>query len=603
MERNTVEGGKDRGKGTERDAEEQDNSQNPETTGSEFRVSGSEFRQNAKPAKPAEPAPASDHSMHSREVAKGSFWGLLGSLAFKLSSFFYVILIARAASPDDVGLFYLTLGIISIITIPSDLGLSGSLIRYVPFFQGRKEFAKVKGLLTLSWQAATSLGILFLAALWLSADYIGQIYNNPGLPEAIRLMSWFILLQNWFRMMTSYLQGMADMKSMQLATNVQNLSKLLLTAAFFYLYGASLFTITMAFLLSHVLAIIFALPGILKLSKLDIRPGETGITRSQLLGEIAPFGFIITLSGIIWSALTSTDRIILGYMMPSAIANETVAIYSISTSLALSLGVFLGAVGNIFMPVMSRLAGTEDQEGMRSIMRTSQRWVLLLTFPAALVMVVYSGEILRLFYGTTYAVGAMTLSLFTLGMIIYSMTYIASLAFISLRMVKTELVVASSAWIANALFCILLIPPFGMDGAAFASVLSSLVMSLVLIHYSRKAFGFTITSEVPRIILAAAVAAVILLLSKPLFSNVFQLVSPQDIGGALGSYILKGLYLSYITVMVGVAVAIFAALTLLFKCIGKEDIAIMKGAMRRAMVPASVIAFSERIASYGIHGS
>ena len=72
----------------------------------------------------------------SREVAKGSFWSLAGSVFFKLSSLLYVVLLARAASQDDIGTFYLALSAMSLIWVFSDLGISGALTRYVPFFEG-----------------------------------------------------------------------------------------------------------------------------------------------------------------------------------------------------------------------------------------------------------------------------------------------------------------------------------------------------------------------------------------------------------------------------------------------------------------------------------
>ncbi|MBI5046934.1 oligosaccharide flippase family protein, partial [Candidatus Micrarchaeota archaeon] len=108
-------------------------------------------------------------SEHSKEVAKGSFWSIFGSIVFKLISFLYVILLARAASQEDVGIFYLSLGIVTIVSFVSDLGLPSALIRYVPYYEGKKELGKINQLLKMSYVGVTVVGAVITIILWVGA--------------------------------------------------------------------------------------------------------------------------------------------------------------------------------------------------------------------------------------------------------------------------------------------------------------------------------------------------------------------------------------------------------------------------------------------------
>ena len=54
-------------------------------------------------------------SAHSKEVAKGAFWSLAGQAGIRLVGFFYLVVLARMASQDDVGTFYLALSIFGVL--------------------------------------------------------------------------------------------------------------------------------------------------------------------------------------------------------------------------------------------------------------------------------------------------------------------------------------------------------------------------------------------------------------------------------------------------------------------------------------------------------
>ena len=176
---------------------------------------------------------------HSAEMAKGTFWGLLGNVFIKAFSFIYIIYIARAVSQDDVGLFYLSLSIIGLVGAWRNFGLPAALARYVPYYEGRNEGGKARRLLEYTYIVNALSGIGLAALLYAGAGWIGEIYQNPALPGALRLLSSFMLLENLFSIGTGFLQSVADIKSMQAMNAAQNLLKLVFTVVFFQFFGPS----------------------------------------------------------------------------------------------------------------------------------------------------------------------------------------------------------------------------------------------------------------------------------------------------------------------------------------------------------------------------
>jgi O-antigen/teichoic acid export membrane protein len=537
-------------------------------------------------------------SDYSKEVAKGSFWGLAGSITFNLVSFFYIILVARAVSQDDLGLFYLALSVVSVVAVFEGLGMGGSLSRYVPFFEGQGQKGKIKTLLKSSYAIVTVSSLFFMAIVWLAADTIGGIYQNPMLPEAIRLLSIFLPLSILFKVNKAYLRGRSDIKTMELLKNFQNALKLILTFAFFQVYGASVFTLSLGYLLSFLLGTLAAFLAVSLRSK-DLPAEDVSISTHQLLRDILPFGLMLTLMSSIGVLLFSTDRIILAYLVDPAEATAIIAVYSISASLALVTMIFPNSIGAIFLPLMSKLYGKNNLEDMRSVAETAQRWSLFMTVPVATVMIAFSREMLTIFYGEAYAGGSIVLSLFVLGVIIKSISSVLSLSLSAMRVVRLQLKILLIGGMANLIVNILLIPVIGMPGAAVAFLVSTIVFAYLLRGHARRLFGFHFSPRFTKLLAAAAVTIIIALLIKPFF--IIAAISMPDVGDSLFElYLSKLYYLTFLGMLAGLSFIMFMLLVLALRCFGSQDVAIMEKAMAKARVPEGLIRLMVRITSYGV---
>jgi len=226
-----------------------------------------------------------DISKYSKEVAKGSMWSLLGNAAFKLSSFFYVILIARMASQEDIGLFYAGLAIVGLVELFSHVGYPTVMQRYVPYYIGKEQYGKVRHLLKFGYILLAATGLIAIAALWFGADAIAEFYEQPLLAGAIRMFSAYILLNSVLRLHLLYLQGRTDIRSMQFVGNSQNFLKLVITFVLFYLYGASLEVLVAGLLSSILVAVVISTPIIYR-KVIDLPKSAETIPRKEIVKEM-----------------------------------------------------------------------------------------------------------------------------------------------------------------------------------------------------------------------------------------------------------------------------------------------------------------------------
>jgi len=543
----------------------------------------------------AKPGMEREVEEHSKEIAKGTFWGFLGSGAFKLISFAYAIYVAHVVSQNDIGAFSLSIGLMGLFLAWKSFGMPLSLTRYVPYYESRGEWGKARSILKWTYIINVVSGVILTAAVWLSAGWVGGIYGNPALADALCFTAFFLLLDNIFSTNTSFLQSRSDIRMMQFAINMQNLFKLLFTILLFSLYGATLYTLSAAFVLSYLAAVLISFRDV-RANLVKIKEGEGSISPHELLHEIIPFGLMLTAISVLWTIIAYADRVVLGYF----VSPDRLAIYAFAAApLALNIMVFPGVVGGIFLPAISRLIGKGDMGHVRSAMATAQRWILFITLPFAVVMVAFASEMLSVFYGKDYAPGRGATVFLCIGLMFSVISYVVQLALAGMRLIALELRIAFAVFFSNVLLCLLLIPPYGIEGAAAASALSFAFSGFLFLHYGKTMIGFSTSPSIYRLLAIGIVVCCLLILAKPAIEGIAELL-PNFGGPELAIYISKAEYLLLLGFAVAASLVAFAALAILLRCFEQEDVAMMRKAAKRAFVPERLIALAEKILLAGV---
>lgn len=538
-----------------------------------------------------------------KTVAKGTFWGLAGSSVLKLASFFYLIILARLFTQADVGTFYLALSIIGMLMVFSDLGLSAAFSRYVPFFIGKGEEKKAYALLNASYLASGALSLVMATVIFLLSGEIATFFKNPELVIPLKFLAAYMFTNTFFSLNSSFLTGRKKMRDSNLLLSTQNILKLFLTVALFLAMGAGMEVLAMGFLGSYILATIFSFWLVRKSGGAEgmKKGGWTLSEHAALLKEVVPFGLVITIVITLWSIINFTDRIMIGYMLPPEISAESVAIYTIATALATLIPLFPGSVTSIFFPMISEMHGKNMSKELLALSKTALRWTIMLMVPLTILMISFPEEILQLFYGSAYATGASVLVIFSIGMFIRLISSVHSIILAAMRLIKIEMYAAGCAALANVALNWLLIPVYGIDGAAIASAISFGVVTIMMVYYSKKfsTFGFPKESYLP--IIAAILSLIVILLLRGQVVWLFsQAQLPGLDSGMAGLLIQKTIRLGILGVVFALCCAVYFIALLLLKSIHEEDASLAVSGLRKIRAPAFLVNFVGRILSLGV---
>ncbi|MBI5223478.1 flippase [Candidatus Micrarchaeota archaeon] len=540
-------------------------------------------------------------STYSNLIAKGSIWNLIGQFFFKFSSFLYVILIARMASQDDIGIFYLSLSVMTILALFTEFGILGSISRYVPFFHGKGMLRKIHDLFFIS-HISIILSLIVAFIVFFNADFLSQLYRTPVLADGLRFFSVYLVLGVLYQLNYALIGSLADVKMQSLLQNLQNFVKLLLTFTFFVFFGASLFTLCAGYILSFVPSWIWSVFVVRKHFSSIPKLGDP-LSKDQFLREIIPFGFMLTLLNSFYAIVSSSDRLLLGYLIPPDQSSSMIAMYTVATTFVSVIGIIPSSVGGIFFPIISRLIAKNDSSKVAKLMETSERWILLASLPLSLVFISFSRHLLVLFYGGSYADASLAMSIFGIGLAIQYISYIISLILASMRLVMIELKVLVFGALANVVLGFLLIPSYGMIGAAISSAISFTITTLLLVFYAKKLLNFTYPNQILRIYLSGVILLLILLVlnyfSDPVFDALSNFVSSLSFG-SYSAYVIKILNLSILGLLVGISSILFFLISIFFKCLHSEDVSLLKSILRKGNLPPNISGFIEKVALMGV---
>jgi len=116
--------------------------------------------------------------------------GGLGSLALKLGStalgFLLAILLARTLGPEGYGVYAFVFAIVSLLAIPTQLGLPQLVVRETAKAQAAEQWGLMRGLWRWStlavWLFSSGVLVLAFAGLWLFGERLDDLPARPSSP-------------------------------------------------------------------------------------------------------------------------------------------------------------------------------------------------------------------------------------------------------------------------------------------------------------------------------------------------------------------------------------------------------------------------------------
>jgi O-antigen/teichoic acid export membrane protein len=237
----------------------------------------------------------------------------------------------------------------------------------------------------------------------------------------------------------------------------------------------------------------------------------------RLWKETLRRGFPISVSFVVAQIYVAMAAIFLQYLKGEA----AVASYSAAYRVILSLNAGGVLFINVVFPVAAKLLALSDHDGLRRLLPEVEKWIVLAVLPLACGLILRAREILLFLYPAPYADAAMAFRIQAGTLVVIWMCALYARLLLAAGRVRPLLLTVSAAAGVNLVCNAVLIPRFGITGAAAASLLAEVSSFAIAYRFAARVFPNPFARFLIRPGLAcAAMAAALVVLPASLWISI-----------------------------------------------------------------------------------
>lgn len=180
---------------------------------------------------------------------------------------------------------------------------------------------------------------------------------------------------------------------------------------------------------------------------------------------------------------TVLDSTMLGFIC----GDEAVGIYTAAIKINKIVNSLIVSIGAVLLPRLSFYVAKKDYTKLREVSYKVFHFIFMVSVPAAVGLYMLSDEIIMIFSGSKFLSAAYTMRILVPIVVVIPFSIITNLQlFIPLKKEKFILVSTGGGAITNFVCNLLLIPRFGENGAAIATVVAETVVSIICMFNLKK---------------------------------------------------------------------------------------------------------------------
>ena len=464
-------------------------------------------------------------------AGRGTVYITASKLWFMVSGYGIHFILPRLMSTEQFGMYQVVVGVVSIINAVIITGTYQTVSKRIS--EDDQSAGSVK---------ATALKLQILVgggaslAFFLLAPVVASYLNDDRLVNYLRLASLITLSYSFYAVFTGYFNGRKQFLTQAMLDMTYSTLKLAFVVLLVWL-GLGVAGGIGGFALAAATVLVLSAIAAGKANR------GTEVRARDLLG----FQSYLLLFTLAMNLLQKTDLILVKALSsPDAtLASENAAYYGAAVNVAnITYQVIISATFVIF-PLVSQATFAKDREKTQAYVTNTLRYTLIIMAVVATLFSANARDVLSLVYPQNYQAGSAALSIVAYGMLLFGLFYIVTTIISASGHPGVSLLIGLLTLGASAALNVLLIPSYGLAGAAAATTASMLAGAIAGCAYVRVRFGALMPPRsVVRITGCAAVVYAISLQFTPLsklmivvqlavlaFVYLVALIATREIGG------------------------------------------------------------------------
>jgi O-antigen/teichoic acid export membrane protein len=394
-------------------------------------------------------------------IIKNTFWLFSGQLVSRVLRAVIVIYAARVLGAGSWGAFSYAISIAAFLTVFSDIGINALITKEA----ARKSARKYRYLAT-AFFVKLALLVLLVVLVFVFLPYITNI------PEAAMIMPILLLVFAFDTLRdlgSAVSRALEKMHIESLVGVFTNLAIMVLGFILLFAYRTSV-ALAWGYAIGSALGLIMIL-YVLRDSFKNLFSNFDRSLIKPILATAWPFG-LLSIMGVI---NLNTDIVMLGWMRTP----EEVGYYSAAQKIVLLFYVIPSLIGTSIFPLLARSAYSAPARA-RAVLERSVAFVIMLSIPLTVLGIFFAPFIINILFGAVYIPSVLTFQILMLTLLIVYPTTLIGNAIFAYDVQKSFVPFVITSAIGNVFFNILLIPFYGIEGAAISTIATQLITNTLI---------------------------------------------------------------------------------------------------------------------------
>lgn len=454
---------------------------------------------------------------------KNAFWLAVGNIGGRLIRAAIIVYAARVLGAGAWGVFSYGITLVAFLAAFVDIGIDSILTRERA--KSKENPLRQKEILSTSFFIKAALLAAAVIAVIFAAPRIGSLPEVKPLLPMMAIILVFDVLRNFGFSVIRSKEKMEFEAMLFIFTNVAIVAFGLVSLSF----APNVASFTLAYALgtgAGLIATSYALK--------DELAGVLSHFSKPLVKEILSSVWPFAISGVLGLLMLNTDVLIIGWFRSA----EDVGLYSAAVRIVQLLYIFAGVAAQSSLPIFSRFH-KEDSGRVKASLERILKFSFSFSLPVALGGAVAGPALVGFLFGDQYAGAGRSFQILLLTLAFNFVAVILSNVVFVYNKQKVLIIYMAIGGILNVAFDLFLIPKFGIEGSAVATLLSQIFADAYLWFIAWRIVRFSPRLKLHKILIASVAASVVLYFFTRNGVSIF-LAGPIAAALYLGSlYLLK----------------------------------------------------------------
>ncbi len=413
-----------------------------------------------------------------RKVVKGSFLNLLGNILFRIGGYIYRVLLQYLLGVTGYGIVSLVLPLQNVLILVAAAGIPPAVAKYVAEYHAKNDNYMVKQVIKTSAKIMVTMSIIAtLLIIFLANPLAPFLHWQPNIIILFQIIGFITPFSIILGLVRGVFQGYQDMGNLLLTRAAEQIFTIVLTVSLillgFYVLGAVIGTI-IGFAIAAILSLLLFRERIWKNIKYA-KKSLGHINEYSLAKKLLIFSLPVTVVGLAELALFDTGTYIINIFL-----NETyVGYYNIVSPVSRIPLVISSSIAVAMLPAASEALSLKNNHVIEKYVVYSYRYMILVLLPLCALIILFGQPILAIIFPRAplaYLVAGGALTILVVAMAFFSIYIVSSSISQGLGKPYLPMYFLIFGSIVNLILTWLLVPLYGLNGAAAATAVATLII-------------------------------------------------------------------------------------------------------------------------------